>query len=84
MKIVYAVLDPEQSMQIYMHRIHHFAEGTIENLYKAITQFVVKLNYNKLPFNSGSVMATENGFCCHDLELRYIKLLQTRGDNVQV
>ena len=35
-KIIYAVLDPEQSMQIYMHRIIHFAEGTIENLYKAM------------------------------------------------
>ena len=36
-KIIYARLDPERSVQIYMHRITHFAEGTIKNLYEAIS-----------------------------------------------
>ena len=38
-KIRYALLDPERSMQIYMHGINSIEEGTIENMYKAIKYY---------------------------------------------
>ena len=42
---IYALFDnPECGMYIYMHRINHFAEDTIENLLSIIHDKVINLS----------------------------------------